>query len=348
MARYTKFVNGRIYRGNQLSINEELWVDGQTGHIITPTCTADLPSLEVTEVVDLQGKIVSPGFIDVQLNGAFGFDFSGLDPNMPVPDFEKGLLETNRRLISTGTTSYLPTMTSQLEQIYHKIVPLLRPTGAARDPQLGSESLGAHLEGPFFAHNRTGCHSQEAILPLNNQTSPELVKKVYGEQNLREHVKMITLAPERDGALDAIRELSRLGVITSIGHTSATYQQARDAVTAGAGFVTHMFNAMNSLHHREPGPFGLVAPPKNKVLADRQDLLDDGRPYFGIIADGVHLHPTSVRVAWHSHPQGLVLVTDAVMLMGCPDGLHDWTNGQKIVKKGPLLQLEGQETIAGR
>jgi N-acetylglucosamine-6-phosphate deacetylase len=346
MARYTKFVNGRVFRDNKLTTNDEVWIDCQKGQIIAPT--TNFPSPEVTEVVDLQGKILSPGFIDIQLNGAFGFDFSGLDPNMPVHEFKKGLHETNRRLISTGTTSYLPTMTSQLSNVYHKIVPLLRPTGDTRDPQLGAESLGAHLEGPFFAHSRIGCHSPDAIFPLKNQTSPELVKKVYGEQNLRSYVRMVTLAPERDDALDAIRELSQMGVIASIGHTSATYQEAQAAVSAGAGVITHLFNAMNALHHREPGLFGLIASPKSRCLADRPDLLDDGRPYYGLIADGVHLHPTSVRVAWNVHPQGLILVTDAVMLMGCPDGVHEWTNGQKIVKKGPLLQLEGQETIAGR
>ncbi|CRG91958.1 Facilitated trehalose transporter Tret1 [Talaromyces islandicus] len=345
MARYTKFVNGRVFRDNELTINDEVWVDCQRGQIITPTI--NYPPPEVIEIVDLQGKIISPGFIDVQLNGAFGFDFSGLDPNMPVAEFEKGLHETNRRLIATGTTSYLPTMTSQLESVYHKIVPLLRPTGASRDPLLGAESLGTHLEGPFFAHTRTGCHSREAIFPLKNQTSPELVKKVYGEKNLQSYVKMVTLAPDRDDALDAIRELSQMGIIASIGHTAATYQQAQAGITAGAGFITHLFNAMNSMHHREPGPFGLISPPKNQVLANRPDLLDGGRPYYGLIADGIHIHPTSIRLAWNVHPQGLVLVTDAVMLMGCPDGLHNWTNGQKIVKKGALLQLEGQDTIAG-
>lgn len=345
MARYTKFVNGRVFRGDKLTTDDEVWVDRQSGKIITPARYL-LP--EVVEIVDLQGKIICPGFIDVQLNGAFGFDFSGLDPNMPVDEFKKGLHETNRRLISTGTTSYLPTMTSQVESVYHKIVPLLRPTGATRDPLLGAESLGAHLEGPFFAHTRTGCHSPEAIFPLNNQTSPEVVKKVYGEENLRSWVKMVTLAPERDDALEAIRELSKMGIIASIGHTAATYAEAQEGIMAGAVFITHLFNAMNGLHHREPGPFGLLSPPKNKLLVNRTDLLDDGRPYYGLIADGIHIHPTSIRVAWNSHPQGLILVTDAVMLMGCPDGVHNWTNGQKIVKNGALLQLEGQETIAGR
>jgi N-acetylglucosamine-6-phosphate deacetylase len=159
---------------------------------------------------------------------------------------------------------------------------------------------------------------------------------------------MVTLAPERAGALDSIYELSNRGIVASIGHTAATHEEAVLGVKAGSRMVTHLFNAMNQLHHREPGIFGLIASPKDQTFCDRQDLPDDGRPYFGLIADGIHLHPASVRLAWETHPKGLILITDAVMLMGCEDGIHDWTNGQKIVKTGSLLKLEGLDTIAGR
>ncbi|OKL55451.1 hypothetical protein UA08_09284 [Talaromyces atroroseus] len=158
---------------------------------------------------------------------------------------------------------------------------------------------------------------------------------------------MVTLAPERVGALDSIRELADSGIIASIGHTAATYEEAALGIKAGSKMVTHLFNAMNQLHHREPGIFGLIASPSDRTFRDRGDLPDDGRPYFGLIADGIHLHPASVRLAWEAHPKGLILITDAVMLMGCEDGVYDWTNGQKIVKKGSLLKLEGLDTIAG-
>ena len=159
---------------------------------------------------------------------------------------------------------------------------------------------------------------------------------------------MVTLAPERDGALASISKLASQNIVASIGHTAATYQEAVLGVKAGARMITHLFNAMEQLHHREPGIFGLIASAKDATFADRPDLADDGRPYFGIIADGIHLHPASVRLAYNTHADGLILITDAVMFMGCDDGTYDWTNGQRTTKKGLLLKLEGTETLAGR
>lgn len=102
--------------------------------------------------------------------------------------------------------------------------------------------------------------------------------------------------------------------------------------------ITHLFNAMRPLHHRNPGVFG--------VLGIAETLQ---RPYFGVIADGIHLHPTSIKIAFNAHPEGFILVTDAMHLVGLPDGVYEWTNGESIVKKGPRLTLEGTlDKIAGR
>lgn len=229
------------------------------------------------------------------------------------------------------------------------------PSGANRRPEDGAESLGAHCEGPFFAHTQKGCHSPEAILLLGNTSDPELVTSVYGEENLfsgdhdaPSNVKLVTLAPEREGALETIQMLANINVVASIGHTSAGYEEAVLGVKAGARVITHLFNAMNHLHHREPGIFGLIACSKERTINNRKDLADDGRPYFGIIADGIHLHPSSVRLAYNTHPTGLILVTNSTMLMGCDDGAYDWTNGQRTVKKGSVLKLEDTEILAGR
>lgn len=159
---------------------------------------------------------------------------------------------------------------------------------------------------------------------------------------------MVTLAPERLGALESILKLSEHGIVASIGHTAATYDQAVLGVKSGSKMVTHLFNAMNQLHHREPGIFGLIASSKDRVFDERVDLADDGRPYFGIIADGIHLHPASIRLAYGAHPEGLILITDAVMFMGMEDGVYEWTNGQRTVKQGMTLKLEGTSTLAGR
>lgn len=101
--------------------------------------------------------------------------------------------------------------------------------------------------------------------------------------------------------------------------------------------ITHLFNAMRPLHHRNPGPFGTLGKAEGKK----------DRPYFGIISDGIHLHPTTVKIAWNAYPEGFILVTDAMKTVGLPDGVYDWTNGDRWVKKGPLLTREGTDKIAG-
>jgi N-acetylglucosamine-6-phosphate deacetylase len=135
-----------------------------------------------------------------------------------------------------------------------------------------------------------------------------------------------------------IPQITQRGIIYSMGHTEATYEEASLAVASGCTMITHLFNAMRPLHHRNPGVFG--------VLGIAESL---PRPYFGIIADGIHLHPTSIKIAFSAHSEGFILVTDAMPYVGLEDGIYEWTNGERIVKKGTRLVLEGKEDkIAGR
>ena len=137
--------------------------------------------------------------------------------------------------------------------------------------------------------------------------------------------------------MSLIPEITSRGIIYSIGHTEATYEEASLAVASGATMITHLFNAMRPLHHRNPGVFG--------VLGIAESL---PRPYFGIISDGIHLHPTSIKIAFNAHPEGFILVTDAMHLVGLEDGVYEWTNGERIVKMGARLVLEGSDgKIAG-
>jgi N-acetylglucosamine-6-phosphate deacetylase len=169
---------------------------------------------------------------------------------------------------------------------------------------------------------------------------------------------MITLAPELPGALNAISALTELGIISSMGHSEATYEEAQEGVAEGATMITHLFNAMKPLHHRNPGMFGLLgnnssaqSTKSTRTSISSSDSRPDSRgpakPYFGIIADGIHLHPTSISIAYFAHPSGLVLVTDAMPLTGMPDGTYPWTNGSNIVKRGNVLTLEENGKIAG-
>lgn len=162
---------------------------------------------------------------------------------------------------------------------------------------------------------------------------------------------MITMAPERPGALDTIARFSDEGIVMSIGHMAADYKQARAGIKAGAKMITHLYNQMNPHHHREPGPLGIIGgttdidPEKEtKILTEEHSHTC---PYFGIIADGHHVHPASIRLAHLTHPDGLVLVTDALMLLGGEDGTVDWLT-RRLTKKGIAVMLEGTDIIAGR
>jgi N-acetylglucosamine-6-phosphate deacetylase len=208
----------------------------------------------------------------------------------------------------------------------------------------GAESLGAHCEGPFLNPTKNGVHNVDAMREAHTYSDLE---ECYGAANINPSeegseipVKMITAAPERGQMADLIPALRERGVIFSIGHSEATYEDASAAVSKGATMITHLFNAMRPLHHRNPGIFG--------VLGIESGL---SRPYFGIISDGIHLHPTTIKIAYDAHPDGFILVTDAMHLVGLPDGAYPWTNGGdtcNIVKKGSKLLLENSETIAGR
>jgi N-acetylglucosamine-6-phosphate deacetylase len=244
-----------------------------------------------------------------------------------------------------------------------QVLPSLAPSGAARRAEDGAESLGAHVEGPFISPARNGIHKPDVLLASTNGFQDIL--DCYGADNVpparkkddddEEHtpiangnggntaksprrqptIKMITAAPEVGSMLSNIRELASRGIIYSIGHSDATYEQALAAVGEGATMVTHLFNAMRPFYHRNPGIFGLLG------------QSEQPKPYFGVIADGIHLHPTTIKIAYNAHSEGLILVTDAMRLCGLPDGVYEWTNGERIVKAGARLTLEGSDKIAG-
>ncbi|KAF1947917.1 Metallo-dependent hydrolase [Clathrospora elynae] len=330
-----KFTNCLLVKGNAL-VKEDLWVSSVSGKILNGQEILYEHRTAPEEIVDLGGRILSPGLIDTQLNGAYGFDFSVI-PEEGMASYSKGVLRVNRSLVATGVTSYLPTLTSQPSEVYQKALPFLGPSGTARDASYGSESLGAHCEGPFLSPTKNGIHNASVLREPTNDISD--LEDCYGITNLQaaSPIKLITLAPELPGALPSIQALTNHNITVSIGHSEATYEEAKASIKAGARMITHLFNAMRPLHHRNPGIFGLLGTPSSSIH----------KPYFGIIADGIHLHPASIKIVWNAHPDGLILVTDAMRLAGMPDGTYDWTNGSRIVKQGALLTLEENGKIAG-
>jgi N-acetylglucosamine-6-phosphate deacetylase len=340
--RITKFTNCRLVKGDEL-VEQDLWVSSATGKIVRSQ-EVFYGSHAVPDItIDLGGRIISPGLIDVQLNGAFGFNFSSI-PDDPLT-YGKTLRQVNKSLVQTGVTSYLPTLTSSRKEVYHQALPYLGPSGGLRLSEDGAESLGAHCEGPFLSPTKNGIHPVEVLTPAVNGFSD--LEDMYGASNINPtlspsgtllpaKIKKITAAPEVAAMTRTIPEITARGIVYSIGHTEATYEEASLAVASGATMITHLFNAMRPLHHRNPGVFG--------VLGIAESL---PRPYFGIIADGIHLHPTSIKIAFNAHPEGFILVTDAMHLVGLPDGVYDWGNGERIVKRGSELLLEGTDKIAG-
>ena len=265
------------------------------------------------KVIDLQGKYLVPGYIDLQVNGAFGKDFTA------EPD---ALWEVAQKLPRYGVTSFLPTIiTSPLPTFQRAQEVFLK--GKSSNWQ-GAEPLGLHFEGPFLNPKKKGAHNEANILPPN--------VKVVEDWTPERGVKLVTLAPEMESALELIRVLTKRGIVVSSGHTNATYQQALEAFDAGCTYGTHLFNAMPPLHHREPGVVGAV--------------LASDSVYGGVIPDGLHVHQAMVKVLWRVlGSQRLVAVTDCMAALGMPAGHYHLADLEVIVTEESARLLDG--TIAG-
>lgn len=250
---------------------------------------AGLPA-EDSQVLDATGLYLVPGLIELQINGAFGCDFTA-EPEC--------IWEVARGLPRYGVTSFLPTIvTSPLDRLARAQATLL----AGPPPGFhGAWPLGLHVEGPFLNPERKGAHQQDHLrIP-----SPESFSDLSPETGVR----LVTLAPELPGALDLVRRLNRRGIVVSAGHSMATFDQARQAFDAGVRYATHLFNAMTPIHQFEPG---LVT-----AVLSEPDLS------FGLIPDGIHVHPALVRQAWELAGAGrMTLVTDAMAALGQGPGRY--------------------------
>jgi N-acetylglucosamine-6-phosphate deacetylase len=261
---------------------------------------------------DATGLIVTPGWIDIQLNGGFGHDFT---------EEPSSIWEVAARLPSLGLTAFLPTIiTCPLEKL-ERAIRIFRkgpPPGWE-----GATPLGLHLEGPFLNPAKKGAHN-----PAHLRTpDPEIVRQWTRSGG----IWLVTLAPELPGAGGVIGALRKNGVLVSAGHTLATCEQAQGAFAAGVTCGTHLFNAQAPLGHREPG-FG------GAVLATPEI-------FTGLIADGVHVHPAMVNVAWQCKRERLILVTDAVSALGMPPGKYGLGDFEVTVDETSVRLADG--TLAG-
>ncbi|MFL6558493.1 MAG: N-acetylglucosamine-6-phosphate deacetylase [Bacillus sp. (in: firmicutes)] len=279
----------------------------------------ELSTTEEFNVIEIPSSFKAvPGFIDVHIHGVAGAD---------TMDATKEALDIMvAELPKEGTTSFLATtMTQDVKQIEDA---LINAGQYSIDQQHSgkAEILGIHLEGPFVNPKRAGAQpTQYMILP-----NLELFKKW---QNLANgNIKLVTLAPEQPGGYEMIRYLKANGVIASIGHTDATYEEVNEAIAAGANHVTHLFNQMRELHHREPGVVG--------AAFLREELKAE------IIVDGIHIRPEMVNLAFkQKRSDGLLLITDAMRAKCLKNGVYELGGQEVIVKDGKAVLEDG--TLAG-
>lgn len=294
-------------RGGLVVDPQKLFWDGQTADV----------------TIDCEGHILAPGFIEMQLNGAFGVDFSN-----PTGDLASELPRVARGLLAHGVTAFLPTVITSSPANYRAILPQLVPTAGSAQ---GAAVLGVHLEGPFLSPEKPGCHPPEHIIAPDGE--PDALRRACGACTA--HVRLVTLAPELPGATAIIRELAEKGVLVAAGHSMATSSQMEAAQAAGVRMCTHLFNAMPAFDPREPGIIGALGSPTQP------------KPFLGLIADGVHVHPASVKIAATVRPESIVLVSDAMSAMGLPAGRYNLGDVDVEVAGGDRAYRAGTKTLAG-
>jgi N-acetylglucosamine-6-phosphate deacetylase len=291
-------VKGRLVVDGQLVPGAIVVRGGSIAAVLRGAAANDLP------VPVLDASIVSPGFIDLQVNGGFGVEVG--ESNDAIPHLAA-------QLPATGVTAFLPTLVSSMPEVYPRAC---RAFVAGRS-SLGAQPFGLHLEGPFLSLRRKGAHRASAIEGAPTDLFEPLLEL--------DALRLVTLAPEVEGALERIRVLRDHGVVVSLGHTDATYEEFVRGIDAGATMATHLYSAMSGFGHRAPGAVGAA-------------LVDD-RITVGLIADGVHCHPASVRLAVRAKgADRVVLVTDSIAGAGMEPGVYK-LDGQDILVDETLARL---------
>jgi len=264
------------------------------------------------EEVAADGFRVAPGYVDLQCNGGLGIDLAG-EPER--------LWELGAELPRFGVTAWLPTIVTTSVGIVDRAIASL--AGGPPEGWRGAVPIGLHLEGPFLSPAKRGAHPEPLLRPPTLQAI-EGWSRAAG-------VAVVTLAPDLPGASPVLEALVQRGVVVSLGHSPATAAQATAAVDAGARWVTHLFNAMAPLHHREPGLAGVA--------------LSDERLHVGLIPDGIHVHPHVVAMAQRALGERLTIVTDAVGALGMRPGRQALGGSEVVMGDNGVRLANG--TLAG-
>lgn len=269
------------------------------------------PSNYEGETIDAKGQYLSPGFVDIHIHGAGGHD--------TMDGTFEAINEIAKTIAKFGTTSFTPTtMTVAIEDINKAMLVIKKAKTEGTD---GANVLGAHLEGPFISPNAIGAQNPNFL----QAPSVETYKTMVGEA--ADAVTSITLAPEVPGADELIKYLTEEGVACSIGHTKATYEQAMEGIKCGCCHSTHLFNAMTPFTHREPGVVGATF---------------DSDISTETISDGIHISYPALRTAYKQKgTDKVMLVTDAMMACGMPNGMYSLGGQDVEVKDGAARLMNG-------
>ena len=308
--RRTLFHGARIFDGDTIVDDHAVLVEDGFVSAIIPAGEM----VDAGETVDLAGGLLAPGFVDLQLNGGGGVLFN----DTPTIEGIAAIAAAHRRF---GVTAVLPTLITDTPETMRLAAQAVRDAIKAGI----AGCLGIHLEGPFLAPSRKGAHRADLIRPMSDEDVDFLLGLEIG-------TVLLTLAPDRV-APDLIRRLVDGGIVVSLGHSDATYEQVAAAVDAGATGVTHLYNAMSPLDHRAPGMVG--------------GALDFGALSCSIIADGHHVHPAALRTALGAKrgPGKLFFVSDAMPTVGDPGDRFE-LNGRTVTRENGRLTLE-DGTLAG-
>ncbi|MCP5078267.1 MAG: N-acetylglucosamine-6-phosphate deacetylase [Psychromonas sp.] len=303
--------NSNIVLENSLLTTSELLIEN--GKIVN--IGANIVAPEAT-IIDAKGKTVLPGFIDVHVHGGVGFDF--MDANV------EGNCKVARYKASNGCTSFVATtLTGSKESLLNALTAVKE---AQSIEHKGAEIIGVHMEGPFFNHGYKG--AQNPVF-MENPNIEDIKEYLAVKPGL---LKMMSIAPEKEGALQAIEYMSKRNVTCSAGHTGATCVQVQAAVEKGLTHATHTFNGMSPLHHREPGVVGAV-------------MLEDDI-YAEAIFDCIHLDPQIVKLLVKVKGiNKVILISDAMQAVGLEDGIYDLGGLTVNVEDGAARLLDG--TLAG-